>query len=49
MLKVSGDWGEQGADIAVERATMGIPRTGGGPYFWLPVAKPMYGNRPEDW
>ncbi|MBU2741140.1 aminomethyl-transferring glycine dehydrogenase subunit GcvPA [Acidithiobacillus thiooxidans] len=34
MLKAPGDWGGKGADMAVgEGQPMGIPLTGGGPYF----------------
>ncbi len=34
LLKAPGDWGASGADIAVgEGQPMGIPLTGGGPYF----------------
>ncbi len=43
MLKAPGDWGEQGADIAVgEGQPMGIPLTGGGPYFGFLACRKAY-------
>ena len=43
LLKAPGDWGTQGADIAVgEGQPLGIPLTGGGPYFGFLACRKAY-------
>ncbi len=43
LLKAPGDWGKRGADVAVgEGQPLGVPLSGGGPYFGFMACKQQY-------
>ena len=43
LLKAPGQWGEQGADIAIgEGQPLGVPMSSGGPYFGFMTCKQMH-------